>query len=182
MSIHWGWHECSLLSIIKTCLHSHNCLMNNPLPSPLFHLRYRQSISTCLHWDVFWCTYMGPIICMMCIVNTFVVVLSTRVTFKVQVAHSVQSPAQFSATWNSPLHFQLFMIDLCNIKRLGIKLHNHHFRNITRDHLKACVIKTLMPNVFALRDLIKNNALLASFSLNGGGLYQHDQYHKGLSF
>lgn len=74
-----------------------------------------------------------------------------------------------------------FMSDLCNITRLGIRLCNCHFRKITRGNLEACVIKTLMPNIFVLRDLSKNNVLLVSLSLKGSGLYQFEQYHKACS-
>lgn len=65
-----------------------------------------------------------------------------------------------------------FMPDLCNHENLGIKLYNCHFRSITRGNLEASIIKTLKPNISALRDLNKDNTLFTSLSLNGSAWYQ----------
>lgn len=122
---------------------------------------------------------MGSIICMTSIMDTFLVIFDYNSNFQGTCG------SYWALSWTNFSYLKITscpLSDLCNIKRLGIRLYNCHFRKINRGNLEACVIKTLMPNMFVLRDLCKNNVVLVSLSLKGSGLYQFEQYNKALSF
>lgn len=137
--------------------------------SLFFHLRCKYSICICLHWCVFYHLndfHYGYFSCGFDYSSNFQSTCGSYWVVPWKNFSYLKTTSSFSMS---------FMSDLCNIKRLGIRLYNCHFRKITRGNLEACVIKTPMPNIFVQRDLSKNNVLLVSLSLKGSGLDQFEQ-------